>query len=66
MEHFEGLVVNGSGDFTKGGRPPPTSPAAKARSAAALRENLQRRKAQARGQQEQAQKPEDEPKESEG
>ena len=53
--------MSGSGDFTKGGRPPPTSPAAKARLAAALRENLQRRKAQARGQQEQAGKPEDTP-----
>lgn len=44
--------MGGKDDSSRGGRPRPTSPAAKARSAAALRENLQRRKAQARAQEE--------------
>ena len=42
------------------GRSQPTSPAAKERLASALRENLQRRKAQARGQDEQQHKTESE------
>jgi hypothetical protein len=42
--------MSGSEDFSRRGRVPPSSPAAKARLAQALRENLQRRKAQARGQ----------------
>jgi hypothetical protein len=50
MPDIEGQAVAGSEDFSKRGRVRPSSPAAKVRLAQALRENLQRRKAQARGQ----------------
>jgi hypothetical protein len=50
MAHIEGQAMSGSEDFSRRGRVPPSSPQAKARLAQALRENLQRRKAQARGQ----------------
>ncbi|MHB1207473.1 MAG: hypothetical protein ACYCZX_18040 [Rhodospirillaceae bacterium] len=44
--------MSDSEEFSRRGRIRPSSPAAKARLAQALRENLQRRKAQARGQDE--------------
>ena len=50
---FKGQPMSDSEEFSRRGRIRPSSPAAKARLAQALRENLQRRKAQARGQDEQ-------------
>ena len=53
-------------DFSMRGRGRPSSPAAKARLAQALRENLQRRKAQSRGQDQQEKVPEADDPESGG
>ena len=53
--------MSGSGDSFKSRGPRPSSPAAKARLAAALKENLQRRKVQARRQEQDAPQAEDAP-----